>query len=95
MSTTVIVVIDGFGVGAMPDAGALRPGDLTADTCGHVLDHCRASLGGRSGCPRSARWVSASSIRTLIWPAGPAAPSPSAGPHSATPGRTPSPGIRP
>lgn len=45
MSTTVIVVIDGFGVGAMPDAGALRPGDLTADTCGHVLDHCRASLG--------------------------------------------------
>ncbi|WP_405675659.1 phosphopentomutase [Streptomyces sp. NBC_01511] len=45
MSTTVIVVIDGFGVGPMPDAGALRPGDLTADTCGHVLDHCRASLG--------------------------------------------------
>ncbi|MFF2188747.1 phosphopentomutase [Streptomyces sp. NPDC058155] len=45
MSTTVIVVIDGFGVGAMPDAGALRPGDLTADTCGHVLDHCRAALG--------------------------------------------------
>lgn len=45
MSTTVIVVIDGFGVGAMPDAGSLRPGDLTADTCGHVLDHCRAELG--------------------------------------------------
>ncbi|WP_405794296.1 phosphopentomutase [Streptomyces sp. NBC_01506] len=45
MSTTVIVVIDGFGIGAMPDAGSLRPGDLTADTCGHVLDHCRASLG--------------------------------------------------
>lgn len=45
MSTLVIVVIDGFGVGAMPDAGALRPGDLSADTCGHVLDHCRAALG--------------------------------------------------
>ncbi|MFI6083565.1 phosphopentomutase [Streptomyces sp. NPDC051217] len=45
MSTTVIVVIDGFGVGAMPDAGTLRPGDLTADTCGHVLDHCRTALG--------------------------------------------------
>lgn len=45
MSTTVIVVIDGFGIGAMPDAGALRPGDLTADTCGHVLDRCRTSLG--------------------------------------------------
>ncbi|GAA2069807.1 phosphopentomutase [Streptomyces albiaxialis] len=41
MSRTVIVVIDGFGVGAMPDAGALRPGDAGADTCGHVLDHAR------------------------------------------------------
>ncbi|MFJ5848075.1 phosphopentomutase [Streptomyces sp. NPDC092903] len=45
MAKTVIVVIDGFGVGAMPDAGTLRPGDLTADTCGHVLDHCRAAFG--------------------------------------------------
>ncbi|MFE7568008.1 phosphopentomutase [Streptomyces sp. NPDC057539] len=45
MSKTVILVIDGFGIGAMPDAGALRPGDVAADTCGHVLDHCRASLG--------------------------------------------------
>ncbi|MFE2033527.1 phosphopentomutase [Streptomyces scopuliridis] len=45
MSKTVILVIDGFGIGAMPDAGALRPGDIAADTCGHVLDHCRASLG--------------------------------------------------
>ncbi|RFU83348.1 phosphopentomutase [Streptomyces triticagri] len=42
---TVIVVLDGFGVGAMPDAGALRPGDLAADTCGHVLDACRERLG--------------------------------------------------
>ncbi|MGC5341951.1 phosphopentomutase [Streptomyces sp. DT24] len=45
MAKTVIVVIDGFGIGAMPDAGALRPGDLTADTCGHVLDHCREAFG--------------------------------------------------
>ncbi|MDX3854430.1 phosphopentomutase [Streptomyces sp. AK02-01A] len=45
MSRTVIVVIDGFGIGAMPDAGTLRPGDLAADTCGHVLDHCREALG--------------------------------------------------
>ncbi|WP_327656602.1 phosphopentomutase [Streptomyces sp. NBC_00483] len=44
-SKTVIVVVDGFGVGAMPDAGALRPGDLTADTCGHVLDRCRETFG--------------------------------------------------
>lgn len=42
---TVVVVIDGFGIGAMPDAGALRPGDAQADTCGHVLDHAREALG--------------------------------------------------
>ncbi|MFC8225359.1 phosphopentomutase [Streptomyces sp. NPDC057287] len=45
MAKTVIVVIDGFGVGAMPDAGTLRPGDLSADTCGHVLDHARTAFG--------------------------------------------------
>lgn len=45
MAKTVIVVIDGFGIGAMPDAGTQRPGDLTADTCGHVLDHCREAFG--------------------------------------------------
>ena len=42
---TVIVVLDGFGIGAMPDAGALRPGDVAADTCGHVLDHARKEFG--------------------------------------------------
>ena len=47
MSRTVIVVLDGFGIGAMPDAGSLRPGDITADTCAHVLDGCR-ELTGRS-----------------------------------------------
>ncbi|MFI6943540.1 phosphopentomutase [Streptomyces sp. NPDC050418] len=45
LGRTVIVVLDGFGVGAMPDAGVLRPGDLQADTCGHVLDHCARALG--------------------------------------------------
>ncbi|MGW0880255.1 phosphopentomutase [Streptomyces sp. NPDC002671] len=45
MTRTVIVVVDGFGVGAMPDAGTLRPGDQGADTCGHVLDHCRRANG--------------------------------------------------
>ncbi|WP_335937766.1 phosphopentomutase [Streptomyces sp. PTD5-9] len=45
MSKSVIVVLDGFGVGAMPDAGALRPGDAAADTCGHLLDHCRRTRG--------------------------------------------------
>ncbi|MCF3963513.1 phosphopentomutase [Streptomyces fuscigenes] len=45
MSRTVIVVLDGFGIGAMPDAGALRPGDVAADTCAHVLDGCRELTG--------------------------------------------------
>ncbi|MFD8381763.1 phosphopentomutase [Streptomyces sp. NPDC059679] len=45
MSKTVIFVVDGFGIGAMPDAGALRPGDMRADTCGHTLDHHRTELG--------------------------------------------------
>ncbi|MGY1438604.1 phosphopentomutase [Streptomyces reniochalinae] len=40
-----MVVLDGFGVGAMPDAGVLRPGDAEADTCGHVLDHAREAFG--------------------------------------------------
>lgn len=42
---TVVVVLDGLGVGAMPDAGALRPGDLAADTLAHLLDHCRQAHG--------------------------------------------------
>ncbi|MCA0295745.1 MAG: phosphopentomutase [Actinobacteria bacterium] len=32
----LILVIDGFGVGAMPDAGDLRSGDVTADTLGSL-----------------------------------------------------------
>lgn len=31
-----ILVIDGLGVGAMPDAGTLRPGDIEADTLGSL-----------------------------------------------------------
>ncbi|MES9539516.1 phosphopentomutase [Actinomadura sp. NPDC000600] len=38
MSRAVILVIDGLGIGAMPDAAALRPGDAAAHTLGHVLD---------------------------------------------------------
>ncbi|WP_052864943.1 phosphopentomutase [Streptomyces niger] len=45
MSKIVILVVDGFGIGAMPDAGALRPGDAEADTLGHLLDHHRATTG--------------------------------------------------
>lgn len=41
-----ILVIDGFGVGAMPDAGSLRPGDIRADTLG-ALQHWSQSHRGR------------------------------------------------
>jgi phosphopentomutase len=45
VSRTVIVVVDGLGIGAMPDAGELRPDDRRADTLGHVLANCRAPHG--------------------------------------------------
>lgn len=32
-----ILVIDGFGIGAMPDAGELRPDDINADTLGSLV----------------------------------------------------------
>ncbi|MFH8408174.1 phosphopentomutase [Streptomyces sp. NPDC018019] len=51
MSRVVILVIDGFGVGAMPDAGAPRPGDAAADTLGHLLDDHRAATGRRLQLP--------------------------------------------
>lgn len=38
MTRAVVVVVDGLGIGAMPDAAALRPGDAAANTLGHVLD---------------------------------------------------------
>lgn len=34
--TVTILVVDGLGMGAMPDAGELRPGDVVADTLGQV-----------------------------------------------------------
>ncbi|WP_346777302.1 phosphopentomutase [Streptomyces sp. HNM0575] len=42
----VVVVLDGLGIGAMPDAGTLRPGDRNAHTLVHLLDHCRPAHGG-------------------------------------------------
>ncbi|OKI06752.1 mutase [Streptomyces sp. CB02923] len=51
MSRTVILVIDGFGIGAMPDADVPRPGDAAADTLGHLLDSHRAATGRRLPLP--------------------------------------------
>lgn len=43
MSRAFILVIDGLGVGAMPDAHHMRPGDDRSDTLGHVLAHARGT----------------------------------------------------
>ncbi|MFH8595920.1 phosphopentomutase [Streptomyces rimosus] len=51
MSRIVILVIDGFGVGAMPDTAVSRPGDAAADTLGHLLDDHRAATGRRLPLP--------------------------------------------
>lgn len=37
MTSATIVVIDGLGIGAMPDVGNLRSGDATADTLGSIV----------------------------------------------------------
>ncbi len=47
MNRALILVIDGLGIGAMPDASTLRAGDADADTLGHIL----AAARDRSGRP--------------------------------------------
>ncbi|AKP34591.1 phosphopentomutase [Yersinia aleksiciae] len=37
MSKFIVLVIDSFGVGAMPDVAEVRPQDITANTCAHIL----------------------------------------------------------
>ncbi|CRY54940.1 putative mutase [Yersinia intermedia] len=37
MSKFIVLVIDSFGVGAMPDVADVRPQDITANTCAHIL----------------------------------------------------------
>lgn len=37
MSKFIVLVIDSFGVGAMPDVPQVRPQDIGANTCGHIL----------------------------------------------------------
>ncbi|KNC93592.1 phosphopentomutase [Trabulsiella odontotermitis] len=39
MARFVVLVIDSFGVGAMDDVPRVRPQDLGANTCGHILEH--------------------------------------------------------
>ena len=37
ISRVIVLVIDGLGVGAMPDVAEVRPRDVGADTLGHVM----------------------------------------------------------
>ncbi|WP_145539496.1 phosphopentomutase [Yersinia kristensenii] len=37
MSKFIVLVIDSFGVGAMPDVAEVRPQDIEANTCAHIL----------------------------------------------------------
>lgn len=37
MARFVVLVIDSFGVGAMKDVAEVRPQDVGANTCGHIL----------------------------------------------------------
>ena len=37
MKRFVVLVLDGFGIGAMKDAAETRPGDERADTLGSIL----------------------------------------------------------
>ena len=50
----LVLVVDGFGVGAMPDAGTLRPGDVRADTLGSLVAWSRAHRGRDLAIPHLA-----------------------------------------
>lgn len=38
MGTFVVIVLDGFGVGAMADVAEVRPADLGSNTCAHIFE---------------------------------------------------------
>ncbi|CNF17506.1 phosphopentomutase [Yersinia nurmii] len=38
MSKFMVLVIDSFGIGEMPDVPLVRPQDIGANTCGHILE---------------------------------------------------------
>ena len=38
MSKYIVLVIDSFGIGEMPDVPDVRPQDIGANTCGHILE---------------------------------------------------------
>lgn len=38
MGNFIVIVLDGFGVGQMPDVAKVRPADLGANTCRHIFE---------------------------------------------------------
>jgi phosphopentomutase len=68
----LILVVDGFGVGAMPDAGALRPGDLRADTLGSLAAWSREHRGRQIALPNLAA-VGLAALRPDLGLTGPTA----------------------
>ncbi len=54
----IVLVIDGLGVGAMPDVAEVRPRDVGADTLGHVVK----AAGGPS-LPNLARAITSRAVR--------------------------------
>lgn len=59
MGKFIVVVLDGFGVGQMPDAPQVRPADVGANTCAHIFESAPglelpnlARLGLASACGR-------------------------------------------
>ncbi|MCD7909308.1 MAG: phosphopentomutase, partial [Clostridium sp.] len=38
MGRFIIIVLDGFGVGEMPDVEKVRPADIGANTCAHIYE---------------------------------------------------------
>ena len=58
MGKFVVIVLDGFGVGAMPDVPQVRPADCGANTCVHIFERtpdlklaCRLRRMQRSAVP--------------------------------------------
>ena len=76
MGKFVVIVLDGFGVGAMPDVPQVRPADCGANTCVHIFERTPdlklpnlASLGlanivGREFPARQSPSASRSAIRS-------------------------------
>lgn len=90
MTRVAVLVVDGLGIGAMPDASALRAGDAAAHTLGHVL----TPPAEHRAFPHSAPWGSGCCIRTRAWPSPSPPGRPRDGPPSDTRARTPSAAIR-